>query len=147
MSTELLSDKSVQNAKAKVTGLVRQYSDLNLQFRLHPSYGDVRPVKDLDAIKNSIRNILLTRKGERLFQPSLGCNLKRYLFEPASPITIAAMDEEIRYSLGTQEPRVEVQNIAIEDYSERNSYFITITVLIKNNQQEVDIELFLERLR
>lgn len=147
MSTEILSDKNVQGAKAKIVGASREYKDLNLKFKLHPALGDVRPVKDLEAIKNSLRNILATRRGEKPFRPDFGCNLKAYLFEPADGITKAAIRQDITRSIEDNEPRVSIKEIAIEDYSDRNAYFITITAMIKNNQQEIELELLLERLR
>jgi phage baseplate assembly protein W len=147
MSTEKLSDQRVQEARAKVTGLSKGYSDLNLKFKAHPTLGDIRPVKDLDAIKNSIRNILLTRRGERPFNPAFGSNLKQYLFEPADPITKASMEQEIRYSIGEQEPRVEIKNVDIQDDSDRNAYYITITVILINRQETADVQIYLERLR
>ena len=147
MSTEKLSDARVQDAKAKVTGVDRGYRDLSTKFKIHPAFGDVRPLRDIDAIKNSIRNILLTRKGERPFNPKFGCNLKQYLFEPADPITKASMDQEIKYSIGEQEPRVEIQNVVIDDKPDENAYHITISVLILNRNETADVELYLERLR
>lgn len=147
MSTEILSDKNVQEAKAKVVGLNREYKDLNLKFKVHPAFGDIRPVKDLEAIKNSLRNILSTQRGEKPFRPDFGCNLKGYLFEPADVITKSAIEEDILYSIGEHEPRVEVLSVDIEDLPDRNEYFITITSLIKNTQQQVELELILERLR
>ena len=125
----------------------QDFKDLNLKFKVHPAYGDVRPVKDLEAIKNSIRNILATRKGEKPFRPDFGCNLKSYLFEPADGITKAAIRTDIKNSIEDHEPRVVVKSVNIEDYADRNEYFITITVAVKSTMQNVDIEIILERLR
>jgi len=147
MSTEKLSDARVQEAKSNITGVGVGYRDLNTSFKVHPLYGDVRPLTDLDAIKNSIKNILLTRKGEKPFNPRFGCNLKSYLFEPADPITKASMEREIRYSIGDQEPRVELKEVVINDDPDENAYYITITVMVLNQQQTTDVEIYLERLR
>lgn len=147
MSTEILSDKNVSEGKAKITGLVRQYRDLNLSYRVHPKSGDIRPVRDLDAIKNSIKNILSTERGEKPFRPDFGCNLNSYLFEPADNITKASIRDSIEKSIGDHEPRVEVVEVAIEDYPDRNEYAITITVMVVNSQQQIDLEFILERLR
>jgi len=146
MSTEKLSDNKVQKVRYQVKGLA-EYRDLNTKFKVHPTYGDIRPVRDIEAVKNSIRNILLTRRGERPFNPNFGCNLKAYLFEPADPITKAQMEYEIRYSIGEQEPRVKILNLDIQDDPDRNAYYITIQVLIVNNQETADVDVYLERLR
>ena len=147
MSTELISDKNLRDTRSKITGTTRQYRDLSLGFRVHPEYGDISPVKDLEAIKNSIRNILKTTRGEKPFNPKFGCGLKNYLFEPADGITKASIREEIMYSIGIQEPRVKVTDVAIEDYPDKNAYAITISTVIVNTQQQFDLQLLLERLR
>ena len=134
-------------ASSQITSLSSDYKDLDLRMKLHPLHGDIRPVKDIDAIKNSIKNILLTKRGERPFKPKFGCNLSKYLFEPADAITTVLMKEEIEFSLSDQEPRVEVRNITIEDEPDNNAYSITIDVLIVNLQEEATIDLLLKRLR
>jgi len=146
MSIRNLSD-AVSDSKSSVTGLVQEYKDLSLAFKLHPEFGDVRPVKDLNAIKNSVKNILLTKKGERPFNPLLGCNLKKYLFEPADGFTKNAIEHEIRTSIGEQEPRVKIIDLIVAYNADKNSYEITITVSIVGSSRELDIELYLERLR
>lgn len=147
MSTEIISDKTLTDTRSKVTGTTRQYRDLSLSFRVHPEFGDISPVKDIDAIKNSIRNILKTTRGEKPFDPKFGCGLKNYLFDPADGITKASIREEIMYSIGVQEPRVNVTNVEIEDYPDKNAYAITISTVIVNTQQQFDLQLLLERLR
>jgi len=124
-----------------------QYKDLDLALKPHPLFGDIRPVKDVDAIKNSIKNILLTKRGERPFNPRFGCDLTNYLFEPADRVTESLMRSEIEYSLGEQEPRIQINRVMIEDYPDRNSYAITINCFIINSQANVDLSLILERLR
>lgn len=153
MTTEILSDKQLQDKKASLISTFGEYKDLNLAFKINPlasvdGRGDIRPVRDLNAIKNSIKNILMTRRGEKPFNPLFGCNLKSFLFEPADAITISLMKTEIESALNYQEPRIKVTNVAIEDYSDRNAYAITITVLLVNRQEStVDIDLFLKRVR
>ena len=127
-------------------GLLREYKDLPLSFKLHPKYGDVRPLKDLDAIKSSIRNILLTRRGERPFNPKFGCNMHEYLFDFADDITIMSMKEEITYSLEL-EPRIRLINIDIKNLSEQNAFQITITCEITNEQVVGTFDLIIKRLR
>ena len=100
---------------AEVTAFETDYQDLDLKMKLHPAYGDVRPVKDVDAIKGSIKNILLTKRGERPFNPEFGCDLTKYLFEPVDIITTNMIKEEIIYSLTEHEPRVKVNNITVTD--------------------------------
>lgn len=123
------------------------YRDLDLRFKSHPLYGDIRPVTDIEAIKNSIKNILLTRRGEKPFNPRFGSNVTDYLFEPATRATKLSMAEEIEYSIKEHEKRVKLTGITIDDDIDNNSFQIRLDMIILNTEKEVDISLLLKRLR
>jgi len=123
------------------------YKDLDLRFKLHPLYGDIAPVTDLVAIKNSIKNILLTRRGEKPFNPSFGSNVTDYLFENSTEITKYSIGQEIEYSINEQEPRVKLTGILIDEDQDNNAYSIRLDMIIVSTQQEADISLLLKRLR
>jgi len=123
------------------------YRDLDLQFKLHPQYGDIRPVTDINAIKNSIKNIIYTRRGESPFNPSFGSNVFNYLFENATDTTKYLLGQEIEYSIEENEPRVKLTKITVSDNRDANAYVIRLDMLIVNTQEEVDITLNLKRLR
>lgn len=131
----------------EVTAFQLDYQDLDLRMKAHPVYGDVRPSKGIEAIKGSIKNILLTRRGERPFDPLFGSNLVDYLFEPIDAITSNLMEDEIRFALNQYEPRINVTNVDIQDDLDRNAYNISIAAIIVNSQEEADLTLILERLR
>lgn len=123
------------------------YKDLDLRFKTHPLFGDIRPVTDVDAIKNSIRNILLTRRGEKPFEPRFGSNVLDYLFENATDATKYSMGEEIRYSIEEHESRVKLQSIFIEDDIDNNAFFIRLDLIIISSGQQVELPIVLKRLR
>ena len=81
------------------TNTVRKYKDLDLNFISHPVRKDVNKLLDEDAVIGSIRNLLQTSHYERLFQPSLGSNVKRILFENMDPISESALKREIIQTL------------------------------------------------
>lgn len=147
MSTQVLSDKQIIESQASVVSRQRPYADLDLKFRVNPSSRDVRPVKDLSAIKNSVRNLILTNRLERPFQPEIGCNLTKLLFEPADPITISLIKEDIINTIENYEPRVSLSNIQIEDYADRNAYFVSIEFRVVSLDSEAQIEFYLERVK
>jgi phage baseplate assembly protein W len=130
-----------------VSSKIEDYSDLSLSFKLHPKYADIRPITGIDAIKNSIKNILLTSKGERPFNPFFGCSLRNYLFELAGPDTESSMREEIYQAIEDHEPRVKIKEVTITDDSDRNAYNINLTLLIIEERVVGDISLTLQRLR
>lgn len=137
----------INNNMAEVTAFQTDYQDLDLRMKLHPVYGDVRPIKDVEAIKGAIKNVLLTKRGERPFDPLFGCSLTDFLFEPVDAITTNLMEEEIRFALQQYEPRIQITDLDIQDDPDRNAYNITLSVVIINSQQEADLTLILERLR
>ena len=149
MSTEILSDLNPERVgvTAKVMARVNPYSDLDLRFKPHPNFGDVVPLKDLAAIKNSIKTILLTNKGERPFQPSFGCNITGYLFESPDPVTLSFLEDEIKDALAKYEPRVIITDVNVQDRTDNNALFVSVNCTIISTQQEIDVEVFLERSR
>ena len=130
-----------------VSSKYSDYSDLSLSFKLHPKYADIRPLSGIDAIKNSIKNILMTGKGERPFNPYFGCSLREFLFELANSDTISSMREEITQAIEDHEPRVKIRDLLITDDSERNSYNINMTLLIIEERVVGNMSLTLKRLR
>lgn len=123
------------------------YRDLDLRFKLHPLYGDIAPVTDVNAIKNSIKNILLTRRGEKPFNVRFGSNVTDYLFENATRLTKRQLGDEIAYSINEHEPRVKLTEVLITDDADNNSYVIRLDMIIISTQKEIDISLILKRLR
>ena len=82
-----LSDKSGQTTKSSVVSRKRGFSDLNLKLTKHPIRKDIIPLKDDAAIKNAVKNLLISNFYERPFQPTLGANLRGLLFEPVGVLT------------------------------------------------------------
>jgi phage baseplate assembly protein W len=146
MSTLSLSDKNVTQEKASVVSKRRQYSDLDLSLRLLSSK-DIVPLTDIDAIKNSIRNILLSNRYDRPFQPDLGAGLRDLLFEPADTFTRFAIKQNIEHALKKYEPRVnQVKvNVAYEEGEDR--YNVNLTFNIISIATKTDMRLLLNRIR
>ena len=84
------------------------YSDISASLAVNPVTGDIAQLDNKQSIRASILNILRTRKGERLFQPQLGTNIHKMLFEPNTPFTAGQINQELKSSIEDQEPRVTV---------------------------------------
>jgi len=147
MSTEILSDQNLAKVSAKVVARAKPYTDLDLRFKAHPNFGDVVPLRDIAAIKNSIKSILLTSKGERTLQQKFGTNITSYLFEQPDPITLSLLEDEIVRAVTKYEPRVSITEVNVEDRTDENGLFISVSVIVLNTQENVEVELFLERTR
>jgi phage baseplate assembly protein W len=129
------------------TNTVRKYKDLDLNFISHPVRKDVNKLLDEDAVIGSIRNLLQTSHYERLFQPSLGSNMKRILFENMDPISESALKREIIQTLTNFEPRVSVNSITIKSNYENNSYDLSLNFTVLNTSEQVSIQFSLKRDR
>jgi phage baseplate assembly protein W len=99
------------------------YVDLHLDLSFEKSIGlgdrsvsskDILVDTDVQAIKNSIRNIFSTRKGEKLLSPEFGCNLEKYLFNAVSDLGARAIGSDINEAITRYEPRVDVVKIYVE---------------------------------
>jgi len=146
-TTSYVSDKSVLDDNNLIVSRRRQYSDLDLKLKRHPAHNDITPLRDIEAVKQSIKNLVLTSKGDRLFQPWLGCGVRDLLFEPADNVTQSVIQQEIYEVIQKYEPRVEIQSVDVFDDPDTNSYKIVISFLMINLVQEVNIEFYLERVR
>ena len=148
-STLIQSDKSISDnlSKSKVVARKKGHRDLDLKLGIHPIRKDLNVLKDDNAIKNAIRNLLVTNANERPFQPFLGANLRSLLFEPADALTKIALRENILEVIKNHEPRVEVQDIDIKDLADQNAYRILVKMRIKEFDNNDTVEIVLRRLR
>lgn len=126
---------------------IRQFSDLNLNMLIHPVTGDVDILKNVDAVKRSIRNLILTNNYERHFQPDIGSGIAHLLFEPIGPLTRERIRNAIESTIKTYEPRAEVLKIDVKVDTDGNGYNASITFGMVNLIEPVTISLFLERVR
>ena len=109
--------------------------------------GDIIPLVDIDAVKTSIKNLILTNYDERPFQPKLGSNLRNFLFEPANRLTRVAITESIKSVIAQYEPRVDSVVVNVKDDSDRNRYHVQLSFRIINIDTEADFSIYLIRLR
>lgn len=126
---------------------VRQYKDLDLRFTAHPVKKDVTNHVDEMAVINSVKNLILTNHYERPFQPEIGCNIQRLLFENMDNITASAIQREILQTINNYEPRVVVETIQVSPDVDNNSYRIGMQFYIVNRTEPISIQFFLQRTR
>ena len=124
------------------------YSDLDFRFIANPNTQDLALKYDVESVKQSVINILLTNAGERPFNPKFGGGLNGYLFDNFDGITAAAMENTIVNTLRNWEPRVRVDKVDIADLSHRNALRVSLEITILSPEERTDIvEFVVERLR
>ena len=127
--------------------LERTFRDLDLNFTIHPVRKDVNVYKNEFAIINSIKNLVLTNHYERPFQPEVGSNIRRMLFEQVDSITAAQIEREITEVIGNFEPRAQVSRVDAIPSPDENLYKIRLEFFIINSSEPITINFFLERIR
>ena len=147
MSTENLSDFNVSGQRTALVSRGKQYADLDLSLIPHPNKKDIIPLTDIDAVRNSIKNLVLTGRYERPFQPELSSGVYSLLFENSSPDILFMLKSYIRNVISKYEPRVSGLYVEVKDDSDNNAYYITITFNIISVDTEAEIQLYLERIR
>ena len=142
------SDKSATGT-ASISTVVRKksWADLDLSLTKHPIKKDIVPLRDDNAIKNAVKNLILTNFYERPFQLDKGANLIALLFEPANEFTSLEMEESIRDVLDLYEPRISVGEIRCTDDVNKNSWKIKVNYVIKSLNIPSKIDVTLKRLR
>ena len=135
------------NRNSITVSMPRKYRDLPLSFLKHPGTGDVRPINDIDAVKQSVKNLILTNFGERPFQSKIGSNVTSLLFELVSPFTVEALRRNIETTLREQEPRVNGVIVNIFDDADRNAYIVKLNYNVVSLNVNVETSFFLRRLR
>jgi phage baseplate assembly protein W len=129
------------------TTINNRYSDLDLNFTVHPVKKDINKHTDAMAVINAVKNLILTNHYERPFQPELGSNVRKLLFENLDVITAAALEKEITQTLNNFEPRVTVLGITVSPDFDNNSFNVTLQFNIINRTEPVTISFLLERIR
>ena len=127
---------------------VRQYTDLDLFFAKKATCKDISKVTDIQAVKRSIRNLVLTNHYEKPFHPEIGSGIRDMLFENMSNMTAFILAKKIEDVIENFEPRVRLISVRADPNLDRNEYEVTIEFFVVNTPTElVDLTVFLEVLR
>ncbi len=125
----------------------REYKDISLSFGKNPVTNDVVVLTGIEAVKRSIKTILMTQTGEIPFFPAFGSRVRYLLFEPIDPITTALLQSEIFNSLTAFEPRAKIVSLVVQPDEDNNQFQVSLTLQILNQIQPINLTLFLSRLR
>lgn len=124
------------------------FKDFNLNFKPHPITEDLQVVKDNADIKQSLKSLLLTKKGERLFNSELGTGLSDLLFEPLDFGTASLIRDEITDTISTYEGRIDIIQLNVDINFDDNGYDIGLEYVIRGRSDlQTNIEFFLESAR
>ena len=138
-------DYNNANTKTNAVESSAGYSDFDINFVAHPISGDIAIKRDSDAIKRSVRNIILTNHYERPFKPNFGANIRRLLFENIGVGITNKTAKKIAKALMILEPRI--SNVRFDIQNVGNEMKVTIYYRIVNTERQQDIEFTISRVR
>lgn len=124
-----------------------RYTDIDLDFLPHPVTGDIRKKTDAEAIKRSVKTLVLTNFYERPFQPTIGSSVAGLLFEQMHPMTTVSIKDSITEVIRNFEPRVDLISVEVYPDYQDQKYDVTITFFVLNGNEPVTLEVVLERTR
>ena len=125
----------------------RTYSDLNLNFNKNPATKDVAKLKDVEAVKRAVRNLILTNRFERPFHPEIGSDIRSLLFENMTPVVEVLLKDRIRETIEVYEPRADITDIVVTGDMDKNQYGVRIEFRVLNVPDPIVVTEFLQRLR
>ena len=123
------------------------FSDFTRNLEQIPGRGDTSRVINENAVRQSIKNLIMTDRGERLMQPNIGCDIRGSLFENIDPSTILILEQNIKSTLRTYEPRCIVKGVEIIGNIDRNDLKVKIVFSVINTATLSTVTVDLNRVR
>jgi phage baseplate assembly protein W len=129
------------------TKKINLYSDFKKDLEINLLTDDLAVTRDEDAIKEAMRNLMLTDRGERLMQPNLGAGLKELLFENLTPATLELIKDRVQSTLEIYEPRADIIDVTVAGSLDENEVYVNVRFYINNREQPITLDVILERTR
>jgi phage baseplate assembly protein W len=129
------------------TKKISLYSDFKKDLELNLLTDDLAVTRDEDAVKEAMRNLMMTDRGERLMQPNLGAGLKELLFENLTPAVLELIKDRVRTTLEIYEPRADIIDVTVSGSLDANEVYVNVLFYINNREQPISLDVILERTR
>ena len=123
------------------------FSDLDLDFDIHPNTKQLNTLMSDAAVVRSLKNLIFTSHYERPFHPEIGCKIKNSLFDNIMPSTAINIQKSIEEVVNNFEPRVELTSVKVIAQPDKNAYHVTIKFFVINEPIARQVTFFLERIR
>lgn len=123
------------------------FSDFLSSFDKSPLSSDLARTKNENSVKQSVRNLILTNLGERVFQSTIGGNINRMLFEPMTGFTANDIEKDILNTLSFNEPRIGDVTVSVLAREDLNQFVVNVFFTLLNTNQPTSLSLILQRVR
>ena len=146
MATKLAAEDGFLEVSTLIGTRSRLYKDIDLTFANKPS-GEIFKKEDAAAVKQAVKNLMLTNYFEKPFQPLFGGNLREMLFDLADDDAEEDIEDRIKNAISIFEPRAQALNVTAVATPDRNSIRVTVEFRVINTQETVAVTTVLARLR
>lgn len=126
---------------------INLYSDFKKDLEVNLLTDDIAIIRDDESVKEAIRNLVLTDRGERLMQPQLGAGIRELLFENLTPATLELIRDRVQSTIEIYEPRADIIDVTASGSLDENEVYVTVRFYISNKEQPVTLDVILERTR
>jgi phage baseplate assembly protein W len=123
------------------------FSDFLSDLNPHPVSGDIVKYTNENSVIRSIRNLLLTDRFERLYQPDIGTDIRKMLFEPMDSTTAQNISVFTQQTITKFEPRAKIISIDVLPDPENNRYVVSLVIVVINKQDPISFNITLDRIR
>lgn len=123
------------------------FSDIDNLFVANPITKQLSRKTNRDAVRQSVKNLILTNYYERPFKSDIGCSIYSMLFELWSPALKQQMENSVREVINNYEPRANLLDVYVVDNSERNAIEVSVVFSVRNDPTPVVLNVLLERVR
>lgn len=132
-----------------MAGMIRKniFKDLDLDFTAHPVTGDISQKTDEEAVKRSVRNLILMTRYDKPFRPEIDSRIYRLLFEPVSPLVALAIRSNIMDIISSYEPRARLNDVQVVFDERKNSFDVLVSFMMTNSRTTSRVFVSIERLR
>lgn len=124
-----------------------QFSDLSVTMTAHPVTGKIATKKNAEAVVGALKNLILTNRFERPYDPLFGADIRSRLFENFDPIEQVNIEEDIKTAIRNYEPRVRINDVTVIARPNSNKVDIGLSFFIINDARPVEVGLEIERTR
>lgn len=123
----------------------KSFRDISMSLGVNFSTKDVISVKNEEAIKNAVKNLVLTGIGTKLFQPNVGSRVYNLLFEPLDPILVTEIKDEIINTVNNFDSRIIISDVTVTGYEDSNTLDVEMTYTIVGQPIVQTIDFILKR--
>ena len=123
------------------------YSDIDLAFLSHPITVKLTRKVNREAVKQSVKSLIMTDYYERPFKSDIGCGIRALLFENFHPAITQQMEAAIREVISNYEPRAVIHSVDIQARPDHHELSVSIVFFVTNDPEPISLNVILERVR